>query len=401
MLLAAKLAWKNSVNDPKRLAIRCAGITFAVVLMFMQTGFRNALFDCNVRLFEMIDCDIVLKNESRYMMSSGQSLSQVELTRASAHSSVHESQPLYLEVAGGYLRKYRDQKKGKAHRQGSKARKIRVIGIDPHSAFFDAFELDPYRNELINFGAALADTKSKRMFDLTSEGIRLKGQSFGELADKRIKMVGTFRLGIDFSNDGNLMMSSSNFNKYFSYRGGGGDPSQVIDYGLIKCVEGADLNQVANEMQQLVGNHTKVMTKSQFIAAERNFWGKNTPVGLIFLVGTIIGFVVGMIICYQVLASDISDHLGEFATLKAMGYRPAFFSSVVVFQALCLSLFSFLPGMLITMTAFLFFNEITGLVMFLNVPRASLVLVLTVAMCVISGFIALRKLLTADPASLF
>lgn len=390
LILAAKLAWKNSVNDPRKLLIRSAGITFAVVLMFMQTGFRNALFDSNVRIFEMIDCDIVIKNESRYMISSGQSLDRNELIRAAGHDAVEEMQPLYLEVAGSYLRKYKKQ-----------ARKIRVIGADPNSTMFASLGVNALADQLSQRGTALADSKSKRMFELPAPSSPSSADGYGELANQSIELVGTFELGIDFSNDGNLVMSAENFNRYFGYRGNGGDASQVIDYGLLKCRPGADLKTIAAEIRTLVGKHTKVMTKEQFLRAERSFWGKNTPVGLIFLVGTIIGFVVGTIICYQVLASDISDHLGEFATLKAMGYQPSFFAAVVVFQALCLSVFSFLPGTLITVTAFQFINSATGLLMFLNLSRGAIVLGLTISMCVLSGLIALRKLLTADPASLF
>lgn len=395
-LLAAKLAWKNSTSDPKRLAIRCAGITFAVVLMFMQTGFRNALFDCNVRMFEMIDCDIVLKNESRYMSSSGQTLNRNELTRAAGHQAVIESQPLFLEVAAGYLRRHTV-----LDTPAKNSRKIRVIGADASSPMFADYGVEQIAETLNQPFTAIADIRSKNMFRLTPENIRSAGEEYGELAEKRIDLVGTFELGIDFSNDGNLLMTPANFNRYFSYRGSGGEASRIIDYGLLRCQPDADLDQVAREIQSLVGRHTKVYTKQQFLKAERKFWGQNTPVGLIFLVGTIIGFVVGIIICYQVLASDIADHLGEFATLKAMGYKPSFFAAVVVCQALCLSVFSFVPGLVISLFAFEFINSFTGLLMFLNLSRGGLVLFLTVAMCVASGFIALRKLITADPASLF
>ena len=135
--------------------------------------------------------------------------------------------------------------------------------------------------------------------------------------------------------------------------------------------------------------------------SERDFWGKATPIGLIFMFGTIIGFVVGLIICYQVLATDIGDHMSEFATLKAMGYPNLFFGAVVVFQAMLMSIVSFIPGVLITLGIFTFVNSTSGLIMFLNLERFGLVLVLTIAMCVVSGIIALQKLLASDPANLF
>ena len=111
--------------------------------------------------------------------------------------------------------------------------------------------------------------------------------------------------------------------------------------------------------------------------------------------------MVGLIICYQVLATDIGDHMAEFATFKAMGYPASFFTSLVVVQALFMAVISFLPGMLITLMIFGFVNTYSGLIMFLNFERASIVLVLTMAMCVVSGIIALQKLLSSDPANLF
>ena len=46
---------------------------------------------------------------------------------------------------------------------------------------------------------------------------------------------------------------------------------------------------------------------------------------MIFRVGMIMGFVVGILICYQVLYNDIADHMAEFATLDGHGLRSALF----------------------------------------------------------------------------
>jgi len=45
--------------------------------------------------------------------------------------------------------------------------------------------------------------------------------------------------------------------------------------------------------------------------------------------------------------------------------------------------------------------DYTGLLMMLTVPRAALIYGLTLAMCIVSGCLAMRKLLAADPADLF
>ena len=389
LLLATRLAWSNTIDDPQRLFVRCGGITFAVVLIFMQTGFRNALFDSNVRLVERIDADFVIRSKTRYMLSSGQLMSLQEVVKARGCPGVAEVQPIYIENVASYLRKY-----------GTFARRLRVVAFDVNSEMVRRFGLEDKVHRLNSAGTAVADLKSKSIFDFDATQPNRPGKAFGELANKQLTLVGFFELGIDFSNDGNMIMTPRNFVEYFPQRGSG-DPLSVVDYGIVRCTAAADRGMVLEWLRRELGTNVLVDSKTDFIKSERNFWGKNTPIGLIFLVGTIIGFVVGMIICYQVLATDIGDHMSEFATIKAMGYPTVFFAEVVVCQALFLSLLSFLPGMLIALFAFEVVNLFTGLVMFLNFPRISLVLGLTVLMCVISGMIALRKLLSTDPASLF
>ena len=390
LVLAAKLAWSNTTANWQRLFVRCSGVTFAVVLMFMQTGFRNALFDSNVRIMEAkISADIVIRIKSRFMLSSGQQMPLQKVIEARSCEGVAAAEPLYIENVMSQW-----------HREGMPKRKIRVLGFDPAHDMFSGFGLGRRAHELSRASTAAADVKSKSMFRLPRTGEQLKANPFGELLGKQLELVGLFESGINFSNDGTLAMTPQNFARYFDLRGGG-EPLAKVDYGVVRCKPNASPEVVVGRLQSMLGEHVIVQTCEDFLNSERNFWGKNTPIGLIFRVGTLIGFVVGLIICYQVLATDIADQMGEFATLKAMGYPTRFFATVVICQALILSAVSFLPGLLITLCAFGMVNFGTGLLMFLNVPRASVVLGLTVLMCVISAMIALRKLLSADPASLF
>ncbi len=390
LFLAAKLAWCNTTANWQRLVVRCSGVMFAVVLMFMQTGFRNALFDSNVRIMEeKIDADIVMHIKSRFMLSSGQPMPLRDVIAAQSCEGVRSAEPLYIENVAAELRRF-----------DFFSRRIRVIAFDPASPTFASFGLQEIADQLREPGSAAADVKSKAMYGLPRSRDELRPGVFGELSGKKLRIIGVFESGINFSNDGNLIMSPANFAQYFSFRGDG-DPLSMVDYGIVRCDPGADVDEVVSRLKLMLGENITIKMRGDFLQSERNFWGKTTPIGLIFWVGTMIGFVVGLIICYQVLATDISDHMGEFATLKAMGYPPAFFGGVVVIQALLVSLVSFVPGFFISLIAFQGLNYATGLVMYLNIPRTSTVLGLTVLMCVISGVIALRKLLSADPASLF
>ena len=175
----------------------------------------------------------------------------------------------------------------------------------------------------------------------------------------------------------------------------------MVDLGVVQLQQGADPREVKQRLAARLPDDVAVYTKAEIIDRERNFWSKSTPVGYIFLLGTVIGFLVGVIICYQIINADIADHMSEFATLKAMGYRNRYFITFVLMESVYLSLLSFVPGTLVSFALYEALARSTGLLMILNVPRAASVLLLTLAMCIASGCLAMRKVLAADPAALF
>ena len=119
------------------------------------------------------------------------------------------------------------------------------------------------------------------------------------------------------------------------------------------------------------------------------------------MVGATMGFVVGVVICYQIVYADIADHMREFATLKAIGYGSRYFLGLVLQQCLYLSVLGFLPGLAVSFLAYKILERVTGLTMELSLLLALSVLGVTAAMCVISGLLAVSKLIAADPADLF
>ena len=119
------------------------------------------------------------------------------------------------------------------------------------------------------------------------------------------------------------------------------------------------------------------------------------------MVGTVMGFVVGVVICYQIVYADIADHMREFATLKAIGYGSYYFVGLVLEQCFYLSLLGFIPGLVISYISYRLLAMYTGLTMDLGPGLAGLVLLATAAMCTISGLLAVSKLLATDPAELF
>ncbi len=383
------LAWKNLTHDVRKLILAAAGVGFAVMLMFQQRGFNHALFDSTVELIQQLDGDLILVSESRFALSSEMRFPRTVMDIARSCTGVASANSVFLEHSQAKLR-----------REGQRERPIRVIAFDLDIPVFrdNNQEIQSAQTKLQRPQAAIMDRLSKENygFDLTNLDAEIQT---GELAGQQIQIVGGFTMGRDFAHDGNLIMSIDNFRRYFKYRGP--DPTTMVDLGVVRCDPKIDPLDVKSVLAEQIPQGVMVLSQSDYVAQEVAFWARSTPIGMIFAIGSIMGFCVGVIICYQVLATDIADHLGEFATLKAMGYGQTFFAGVVLSQSLLLCLFGFIPGFFATLLLFEVNSAFTGLIMLVTPVRAGVIFLFTLIMCVCSGVLAMRKLLTNDPANLF
>jgi putative ABC transport system permease protein len=384
------LAWKNLTHDHRRLSVAVGGITFAVLLMFIQTGFRNALFDSTVKLVADLDTDLVLVSRGLYALPAQQRFNRQRIFQARTCEGVKEVHPLYVEQYAAVLK-----------RPGHKGFPIRVLAGEPSASLFEDERVAAQSDSLADPRTALVDVLSKTKYGLPARDPTRLAQTDVELSGRKLHLVGNFSLGTDFANDGNLFMSDRNFAAYFPYRAAGEDPLTLVDLGVVRIERGADPQAVKRAIDAALPDDVAIFTKDELMRQERKFWGDSTPIGYIFTVGTVMGFVVGVIICYQIIYANIADHMAEFATLKAMGYSTGYFISVVLQESLYLSILGFVPGLLLSLALYWGLAQFTGLLMLLNLPRAALVYALTLAMCSVSGCLAMRKVLAADPAELF
>ncbi len=383
------LAWKNLTADWRRLMLGAAGVGFAAVLMFMQNGFRFALLDSPVQFLHVLQTDLIALSAARYSLPSEQTFDRSLLERAASDPDVVQITPMYIERFSSQIRV-----------AGESRRAIRVIAVPLRHGLFKDPEVEQFFDLLRGPGTAIVDRSSRSEYKLALDDPEQLRQQSVELLNQRVRLVGTFHLGTDFANDGTLIMSQENFANYFPFRGNG-QPLAQPDLGLIQIRQGADPQAVAQRLTELHATAWDVMPTEAIIEREINFWSRQTPVGKIFTVGALMGFAVGVIICYQILFTSIHDSMPEFATLKAMGYPNRFFLGLVVRQSIYLSLIGFIPAVFISWGLFLGLQAAVGLPMLLTPWRILIVLVLTVTMCLVSGLLALRKLLHADPASLF
>jgi len=383
------LAWKNLASDWRRLLLAAGGVGFAAILMFMQNGFRNALLDSPVQLVKSLRGDLVGISSARYSLPSEQSFSRRLVDLAMSDPEVVDVTPLYVELSRAQVRVI-----------GKPRRPIRVLGTPLKTSVFLDPEVDRGLMKLSAPHSALLDRRTRGIYGFELDHPDRLARQEVELLGRRLHVVDTVEIGTDFANDGTLIISDRNFANYFYFRGGG-DPLSQVDLAVIEVRAGADPATVARRLTALQPQQWTVYPKEVLIDREIDFWNRQTPIGMIFFIGSMMGFAVGVIICYQILFTSIHDSMPEFATLKAMGYPNRYFVGLVLRQSLYLSLAGFVPALLLSYGLFRLIEIWVGLPMLLTLPRVALVLGLTVAMCLLSGLLAMRKLMNADPANLF
>lgn len=384
------LAWKNLTTSWRKLLLAASGVGFAVLLMFSQIGFRNGLFDSTVQIVRIFDGDLFIISSARYTLSSEQRFDRAYLNPAKTIPGVERIQPIYIARAGTDLRVI-----------GRPSRSIRVIGVPLEGRVFEKSWMDDKRELIRPSSTALLDSRTKKMYGLERSNVERLKQQQVELLNKSINLVGYVDIGTDFVNDGSIVVSTDTFAEYLSQIGMGKRVLDSVDIALVQLEPGANLVQVQKDIQAIAPQHWDVLSKQTIIDRDIKFWGQSTPIGIIFTVGTIMGLAVGTIICYQILYTEISDHIGEFATLKAMGYPPSYFFSLIMSQSFYLTIIGFVPASILTVLMFWTLTESTGLIMILTPSRIAFVLLMTLCMCLFGGVLAVRKLVSSDPASLF
>ena len=383
------LAWKNLTHDRWRLVVAVAGVGFAALLIFMELGFLNALLESTVQILRRLNGELIMVSSARYALPANERFEIRRMQQAEGVPGVQAVFPLYIETLGGVLRA-----------TDSRAHPIRVLAVHEDEPVFDRQPLTKLAPQLRRPNSAIVDIASRAKFGIPTKPDQIAAFQ-AQLSGRRIQLVGQFRLGVDFATDGNLLMTASNFAAFFPHRAGNASPLSVIDLAIVKLVPGTNVRTAQQALQAALPDDVDVFTRQELIQREKTFWRTNAPVGYIFLVGVYMGFVVGVIICYQIIYTDIANHMREFATLKAMGYGNLYFFQLVLWQAFYLSVLGFVPGCALSYGCYRLLAGVTGLTMQMTVTLAVTVFVVTLLMCVVSGLLALRKLMAMDPAELF
>ena len=378
------LAWRQVTHRPMRLVAAIAGVSFANVLVFFQLGLSGGLYDSQKRPIQRMNGELVMVSGRYLYLGEQLNFQRARLSQALGVEGVRAVTPLYIGLTEWLNRDTHQQKQAL------------IFGITPENPALRIPEIERQPQLLQRSDSLFFDTRSKKNAGPVVSVVKQQGSYATELRGVRAVVTGLFTMGVTFAADINLITSSTNFKNYFPNQN-----SDDIQMGVIQLEPGVNPLQVKATLESFLDPSVKVMTIPQLAETEVKYWRRNTSFGIIFGLGVLVGLAVGCIIVYQILYSDVSDHLSEYATLKAIGYDDSFVVGIILQEALILAVLAFWPSLLLSLGLYGFLASSTSLMVQMTTQRAALVFLFTLVMCSGSGWLATGKLRQLDPADIF
>jgi putative ABC transport system permease protein len=377
------LAWAQLSHQKVRTGVAMGGIAFANVLIFMQLGFVNLFAGGATLLPRHLQGDLFISNAEAKLINSFSTFDRTRLYQAAAFDGIIFAEPLYLKYGTW------------AYDKESISYETRVFAYNPQVQIFDLPEVNQQQSKLREPFTALFDRLSRSQLGPIPTKMDTSPTILSMVNNQRIVVNGLFNLGSSFFlSEGNIITSDRTYAEMF-----GSNSLEQVTLGIIRVKPGTDLIALKQGIEKAVPG-IKVLTYKELQTRELAFQDTN-PSSTIFNFGAMMGFIVGVAIVYQVLYSDVSDHLSEYATLKAIGYSNRSLLLVIFQEAIFLAVLGYIPGFIATLGMYQLLTTLTKLELIMTVNLALTVFILTLAMCLISAAIASNKLRAADPADVF
>ena len=414
------LAWKNLAHNRIRTAIGVAGVGFAVILIFMQMGFHGAIRKTATQIYDALDFDLMLRSPAYLHLTEPRFFPRARVFQAASLHEVEVARPFYLGLSEWQAPIRGDISTTTDLNDGDPAgewRGIITMGSDPNDPGFVRQDICQLARQLTDSSFVLVDSKSKPEYgpvnkrEFTEQDIGVETA----LGPNRIRIVGLFELGTGMASNGACLTNPEGYVRACPWQ-----TIADVNFGLIKLRDPGSANLVKKKLRAIYGipepvpsdalqpeaahytnTDVEILTRAEVNEVEEYRWVEETPLGKIFNLGVWVALFVGVAIVYQVLSTDITNMMGEYATLKAMGYSNKYLTKVVLQQSVLLAVVGYVPSVLISYVSYHIVETVSGLPMSMSPRILITVLLLAIGMCVLSGTAALRKLYQADPADLF
>jgi len=372
------LAWRNLRQNPSQFILAIIAISFAVMLIFMQLGILGAVLKGATLIYDQLNFDIVLISQKSLEVSFTQPFSRQQLYRINGLPDVADTTPVYISFA--------DWK----NVENNKPNTILVLASPLHKQIFKSSEINQQQDILKQQDTVLFNRLSADDFGAISIGLTT------ELKKYEVKVGGFFTMNNSFRFNGSVLMSDQNFRRYYPKRS-----LDQISLGLVTLQPNSDINNVLNQIRNLVPRNIMVLSRQEAEDKDQYYWLTSTSIGIIVGFGVLTAFLIGAVIVYQILNTDVMERLPEYATLKAIGYSNQQLAAIVIKQSTIVAILGYIAGVLWGLGVYQIMRSATSLPVQMSITNILLILLLTLLMCNISAVISLQKVIKLDPSDVF
>ncbi len=404
-------AWQwaglHLLHQTGRSLVAAAGVAFAVILLFMQLGFRGGVDRTATLLFDQLQFDLIIVSSEYEDLSRTAAFPRLRLAQALAAKGVTDVIP----VSMGFAEWRMPRRDGwwQSHPGGNlmsiavlatpPERLAEVFVIGPEGVFDSPEQARAAGARLRPRGTFLFDRLSKPEYGTAAywreqshaarpvDPVRVNGQA--------ARVTGEFRLGTGFSWNAMLLTGEPTFYDFIPRA------TDTVNFGLVHVSPATNISTVQQMLRAMLPSDVQVLRREEITAIESRYWVQLTSVGQFLTVGVAIAVVIGVIFVYQMMAADVRAMLPEFATIKALGHGPRYAAAMVLWQGVFLTLAGFMPGWLAACGLFRIARHWGGIPAYMTIHIVSIVFFLTLVICLLAGMLTLRKVHTADPADLF
>jgi putative ABC transport system permease protein len=375
-----KVAWRVLNHQRGRTALAVGGVFVAILLIFVELGFFIAVPQGGMLIYDHMRFDLLLASKDYVFMAQSWQFPRAALADALTVPGVATAAPVYLGDA-----KWQDP-------AGGRRIDMTVIGFDPRSLALEVPDVERQTTVLDHADTILVDGSTRSIFGPLTTGRVV------DLDGHKMTIGGHYRLGTGFLGLGVALaeLDQATFFVIFPHR----SPDQV-NLGLVTLKPGADPDKVAAALSRALPADTQVFTRAGLTRHEVAYWTTKTGTGIIFGSGLVVAFVVGIMILYQTLATQIARQLPQFAMLKAIGYRNRTLDAIVLAEAALIMLVAFVPALAAALGLYAAIRRETLLPVTLSAVELAAVFAAGLAMAIASALFSLARLRRADPADIF
>ena len=282
------LALKNISDNKAKALLSIAGLGVAIILMFMQLGFRGAVENTATTIYEKMDFDLLVRSPNYLHLVAADRVPRTTLDEIAGQNQIAEVAPFHASLA-----LWENPSGSISDQSGESAtRGIVMIGIDPS---IKTFQIDPRKgkwdlDQLTSSEYILIDQKSfpeygpknKNQFEREDIGVEAK------VSGMPVKIAGLFKMGSGLTANGAMIVNEQGFDRLLPI-----DSRRFVSMGLIRLEQ--DLpERKRKEIARKLENRfrapdgkplVEVLTRREVYRRELKRWLGETPIGFVFTLG--------------------------------------------------------------------------------------------------------------------